>query len=335
MPRRSKGPHLIWDRARQSWTIGDRDKRIRTGCGKGQDTEAKRALAEYIADTVRPAGNPNPKVSDVISAYSGDHISGLPSETSRKSISYDLDHLNEWWGDKLVSDITADNVKKYTKARGGKSPVRRELGFLETALRHWSKNYHPIRVPSIKRPEKRLPRQRWMTIPEAAKFLRHIRSQPDSDHIARFFLIGWYTGSRATVIMQLCWDQIELKAGLLYRQRPGTVETKKRAPPVRIGRRLVGHLRRWRRLSPASEYVVERHGKPVERVAKGWNAARIASGLKDVHPHVLRHSRATHLLRQRVDPYEAAESLGMSITVFQKTYGHHHPDWQQSAADAR
>jgi integrase len=332
MPRRSSGPRLWQDKSRNSWTIVDGNKRIRTGYPLGEDSAAQKALAEYIAKNHRPDGDPNPKICDVILAYQMDHVEGLPSEDS---ISNDLVRLGKWWGDKRASDITADNVKKYTKHRGGKTTVRRELGFLETALRHWSKNYHPIRVPTIKRPEKPLPRQRWLTIPEAAKFLRHIRRQADCEHIARFFLLGWYTGSRATVIMKLQWDQIDLKAGLLYRQRPGTTQTKKRAPPVRIGRRLIGHLRRWRRISPDSKYVVEYRGKSVERVAKGWNKARTESKLHDVHPHVLRHSRATHLLRQRVDPYEAAESLGMSITVFQKTYGHHHPDWQHTAADAR
>lgn len=335
MPRRSSGPRLWWDKTRQSWTIVDRDRRVRTGFGRGGDTEAKKALANYINANVTLSGELDPKISSVIRAYSKDHISGLSSEESKRSISYDLAHLNKWWGDKRVSDITAHNINKYTKHRGGKSPVRRELGFLETALRHWSQNYHPIRIPTIKRPEKRLPRQRWLTVPEAAKFLRHIRMLPDSGHIARFFVLGWYTGSRAAVILDLQWDQIDLDAGLLYRQRPGTTQTKKRAPPVRLGRRLVGHLRRWRKCTPDSKYVVEYRGKRVERIAKGWNGARTSSGLKDVHPHVLRHSRATHMLRQRVDPYEAAESLGMSIQVFQKTYGHHHPDWQQAAADAR
>jgi hypothetical protein len=54
-----------------------------------------------------------------------------------------------------------------------------------------------------------------------------------------------------------------------------------------------------------------------------------------VIPHALRQSRATYMMKQRVGPWQASQSLGMSLEMLQKTYGHHHPDWQADAAEAR
>lgn len=41
------------------------------------------------------------------------------------------------------------------------------------------------------------------------------------------------------------------------------------------------------------------------------------------------------MMQQGVDAWEAANALGMSLEVLTKVYGHHHPDWQKNAAEAR
>lgn len=41
------------------------------------------------------------------------------------------------------------------------------------------------------------------------------------------------------------------------------------------------------------------------------------------------------MMRAGVNPWEAANALGMSLEVLTNVYGHHHPDWQKEAADAR
>jgi integrase len=68
-----------------------------------------------------------------------------------------------------------------------------------------------------------------------------------------------------------------------------------------------------------------------------FGAARDGAGLPDdVTPHTLRHSRATHLMKNRnVANEDAAEFLGMTLQTFLDTYGHHDPEWQKAAADAR
>ncbi len=77
---------------------------------------------------------------------------------------------------------------------------------------------------------------RWLTKSEAARLLRAARPYL---HLRRAILLGLYTGSRPGVILALRWDQVDLSAGTLHRLPRGAVEgDKKRAPPVRLGRRL-------------------------------------------------------------------------------------------------
>lgn len=121
------------------------------------------------------------------------------------------------------------------------------------------------------------------------------------------------------------------------RKEKGHIETKKRAPPLRMSERLTAHLKRWRRLDGKDvEYVVNYRGKRIARPVSSWERVREKAGLPEyVTPHILRHSRATTMMRAGVNPWDAANALGMSLEVLTKVYGHHHPDWQKDAAEAR
>jgi integrase len=189
-------------------------------------------------------------------------------------------------------------------------------------------------TPKIKLPQKPEPRQDFMTRSEAARFLWKARGTP---HLARFFLIGWYTGSRRSVITGLKWSMIDLKSGVMKRKERNAVKTKKRAPPVKLGNRILAHLSRWHRLDNGkTEYVVHFRGNKIDRPVSSWERVREAARLPVyVVPHILRHSRATHMMKAGISPWEAAKALGMSVPVLLEVYGHHHPDWQKDAANAR
>jgi integrase len=331
MPRRSSGPRLYWDKGRETWTIIDGRFHRRTGLGAADIKPAERALRDYIESKHKPAEGPNPLLADVLAAYAEEHIKHT---VSGKHILYDIGHLNRWWGTKRVTDISASSTRAYCAHRNAGASARRELAFMNAAIQHWKANHAPMMpTPKIKLPPKPQPRQDFMTRSEAARFLWHARK---TTHLARFFVIGWYTGSRRSVITGLKWSMVDLESGVMQRKERGGVVTKKRSPPVRIGLRLLAHLRRWKRLDGHAGHIVSFRGKAISRPIRSWERIRILAGLPEhVTPHILRHSRATHMLKQGVPIWEAANALGMSVTVMAQHYGHHSPDWQKDAANVR
>lgn len=332
MPRRSTGPRLWFDRARKAWTIVDRERRIRTGCAESQIVEAQKALAEYISDQHVVTVTDIPLLADVLTAYLEEHV---PSIADASTTEYRIATLNEWWGDKVITDINAANCRAYAKSRPGLPGARRDLEVLRAAVNYWHREKKPLAViPAVVLPEKSEPRDQWLTREQQARFLWAARRTP---HLARFLIIAWYTGSRSGVVLGLTWDLIDLETAYMRRKPHGAKRTKKKAPPIRIGARLLSHLKRWKRLDKnVSRYVVHYKGGKVDKLRRSFYTARDKAGLpEDVTPHTMRHSRATHLMRQKIDAHDAGQFLGMSVETLVRVYGHHHPDWQKDAADAR
>ncbi|WP_311924681.1 tyrosine-type recombinase/integrase [Microvirga sp. 3-52] len=100
---------------------------------------------------------------------------------------------------------------------------------------------------------------------------------------------------------------------------------------MRLPDRLLAHLRRWR--AQGQLYAVEWNGKPIGTgLEKAFRRACEDAGLEGVTPHTLRHTAATWLMQRGTDLWEAAGFLGMTVETLEKTYGHHHADFQRQAA---
>lgn len=333
MPRRSSGPKLWFDKARETWTIIDGRKRSRTGLNADETARAEEALGDYIAAKHTIRDGPNPLLSDVLSAYSDEKLAGKVSEAH---ILYDIAHLNKWWGTKCVSDINSNNCKAYARHRKAGASSRRELAFLGAAVKHWHAEHGPLRsIPVVVLPPAPAGRSHWMTREQAAVFLWHARKTP---HLARFFIIGWYTGTRRSKICGLRWSMVDFKTKIMQRRPQGEMESRnKKAPPVRMGKRLMAHLKRWRRMDgKKAEFVITYQGKQVKNPTRAWAETRARAKLPAyITPHILRHTRATNMMQQRKDPWEASKALGMSLEMLTKVYGHHHPDWQKDVSETR
>lgn len=98
--------------------------------------------------------------------------------------------------------------------------------------------------------------------------------------------------------------------------------------------RLLAHLRRWQATGQCRHHPVEWNGQPVRDVDKAFRAARLAAGLSaDVTPHILKHTAITWAMQAGVSKEDAASFFATTVETIERTYWHHHPDFQRDAAE--
>jgi integrase len=271
-----------------------------------------------------------------------------------------IGRLNDWWGAKMLADVDGEQCRKFVKERGNKGGSRRDLEDLRAAINHHAAEGYHRGIVKITLPAKGEPRDKWLTRSDAAKLIwtcwryREIQKMSRGPmkgqkvatgkrplrHLARFILVGIYSGSRAgaiaaaSPILAIGRAFVDLDRGIYYRRKQGSARTNKRQPPVPIPPRLLAHLRRWHRIAPDAKYFVEFNGQPVTSVKTAFKSAvRLAELEKGISPHTLRHTAATWLMQRGANPWQAAGYLGMSLEVLLNTYGHHHPDYLSDAVE--
>ncbi|MFJ7437778.1 integrase [Methylorubrum thiocyanatum] len=184
------------------------------------------------------------------------------------------------------------------------------------------------------------------------------------DHLERFIEIGFYSGTRSGAILGLRWKRdridgwVDFNGVTLNRAGPEAPPSRKRQPPCRIHDRLLPRLLEWRKADMASglapTHVVHERGASMDRVDGAFGRAAALAGLdrREIDgswrvgnededddlgmptPHILRHTRATLMLRAGVPPHEVGEYLGMTVKMVLETYGHTHSEYQKRAAAA-
>jgi integrase len=273
-------------------------------------------------------------IADVLSVY-GTEVA--PSKKSARNLSYNISNLLKWWGTKTVEEITSKSCRTYIATKTAPA-AGADLKVLRSATLYWHAEYGPLNfIPTFSLPEGNPPKERWLTRGEAARLLWEARRYR---HLRRMILIGLHTGSRPGVILALQWDQIDFRSGMMSRTRAGeSQDKKKRAPKVKLGRKIMGHMKRWKKMDGAEKLICRFEdkwhpgGRQVKDPHGAWAKVVTAAKLKEVTRHTLRHTRATWMMQAGVPIWEAAGFLGMTVKTLEKVYGHHSPDHQERAAN--
>lgn len=324
-------------------------------------------------------------VAEVLALYSSERAasSGLDPSTFDGFIA----NLLDWWEARTLDEVRRSTCQAYvafrqsqpkrrykdsfTAPRISDQTARRELEELNAAIAHWDGEHKLALRPKVWLPEKKHSPRDALTRDQAARLLKAAlgwRRGPDGRwerlgasaranraHLRRFILIGLYTGTRHNVMRVLLWEEamdqawVDLDRGMIYRRGRGERETNKRRPVVRLPRRLLAHLRRWRALDQGRELelrqdddgfrlnsVLHHGGRPLAgKIRTGFEGCLRDAGLDlEITPHWMRHTAATWLMEGGADMWMAAGYLGMSVTTLEKHYGHHRPTYQVQAARA-
>lgn len=347
MPRKPAGARLYQRPDTGVFYIRD------TGCpdrstGTRSRKDAERALAAYInakgtvTDTRHPDRFP---VAEALAIYAREHATTVAAP---ERIGAAIEALCGFWGALNAGDVKGETCRRYARSRVtskgmpkgetravGDGTIRRELNVLQAAINYChAEGYltHPTRVTM---PEAPPAKDRWLTRSEAARLIWAARNLQRGAHAARFILLALYTGTRKDAILRLGFmpntvgGWIDVANGVLHRRGSDERETKKRRPPMKLSRKLLGHCRRWK--AAGALWAVEVGGQRVGDVKRSFASACDEAGLPDVTPHTLKHTAITWAMQKGMKIDDAAQYFGTSRETIIRVYWHHSPDYQNDA----
>ncbi|MFH1618594.1 MAG: site-specific integrase [bacterium] len=242
--------------------------------------------------------------------------------------------LNNFFGERLTSDITPHLIERYKSHRrqtlvGGHplsgAKVNRELAILKTAFNkgtEWGLVLdNPVRRVKFFS-EKNRGRTRYLTQDEKKRLL-----DVCPPFIRRIVLTALKTGMRQAEILNLKWTEVDLNANriTLRKTKSGKIRHIPIHPDV---------LKIFRELPRAGEYVF--FDKTESRSWHGrrrgdFEAALEEAGIRDFRFHDLRHSFASELVMKGVDIKTVSELLGHSTTRMTERYSHLSPSHKSLA----
>jgi type 1 fimbriae regulatory protein FimB/type 1 fimbriae regulatory protein FimE len=166
-----------------------------------------------------------------------------------------------------------------------------------------------------RRPNKELRTREHLTPSEVEELMSVARQRGRNGHRdATMILMAYRHGMRPSELVDLRWDQVDLKTAALHVRR--RKKGKESTHPLR-GDELRA-LRKLQREAPASPYLfVSEHGTPisvhgwqklVERIGQAWNGQE-GTDLK-VHAHMLRHACGFALANAGHDTRAIQDYLG-------------------------
>lgn len=219
-----------------------------------------------------------------------------------------------------------------TKYLVGDGTIARELTVLSAAIGHavYRKRISRAEVPKIRKPSVPTGIAPWLFPDELTKLFAAAESYGDDGRIAAFMRVAYYTAGRYESVARLHVSQVSVAMRRINLAPAGDRKTVKRRGVVPIDpaiadlvASLVENAGSDGCLFGKDAALYRPFVKSAERAGLRTLAAVDMRPEAACSPHILRHSRATHLLQNGKRPYAVAGLLHDDVNTVLKTYGHH------------
>ena len=264
-------------------------------------------------------------VAHVMDAYLSDKdITATAAARQRDAWKALKPHFGHLRPDQVTRDVCRQYVADRRSKGRGDGTIRRELGVLRAGLRWCDPHTHAV----VEMPGAPPPKERHLT---RAEFKR-LREAAGAFHIELFIVLLLATAGRKGAIVELTWDRVDFERGLI---KLGTGEGRQKGratvPMTEMAREMLEKAKK----AALSDNVIEWGGKAVANCRKGFDLAVERSGLKEVTPHVLRHTAAVWLAEAGVSMQEIAAYLGHSDSrITERVYARFSPTFLKRASAA-
>lgn len=327
-------------------------RRLSLGVPEAESVEAQKRYAAFLngGERLFAVGEaPGLSTSQALDDYFKEHVKLKCVDTQRQEIA--IRHLKAHFGDTPFTsvDIPASRAfatvrrsgaiggskDKRDNAKAGDSTIRRELVTLQAAANHAAKWNRmgtgatpPTRMPSIELTSENrsesVSDHDWLTVPELAKAIATATGD-----VLDFIMVAYYTAGRRKSVERMTPWQVSLERQQIDLRRPDETAlqraSKKRRPKVPIDPLLRPTIERLMLAVPKDAPFLLCAGRDMYWPFRDHMTA-IGLGHK-CNPHILRHSRATHLLQDGVSIYAVAKLLGDTVATVERVYGHACPEY--------
>lgn len=334
------------------WYAGAEDnfRTKRLSLGTTDTMEAQQRYAAFLAKghaSFGPGGTRGLTVTQALDDYEREHVNENVIDKARFYSA--AAHLKAWFGNTIITSIDIPASRAYADARrmgaigggtrrknkeGGDSTIRRELVVLTAAANHaarW-KRIGPMAEPPTTMPSIELTLETvtekigdddYLSVAEYK-----LAVERATGRLRDFIILCYDSGSRRAAIENLTKFQVDLRTSRVNLRGPQETQnqrrSKKRRPVVPIGPDARSTYERLMATGPKGGYLFGDN----RDMYRPFSEHMIAIGLgHKKNPHILRHTRATHLLQSGVPIYDVARLLGDTVATVEKVYGHHSPEY--------
>lgn len=303
--------------------------------------EARRRFAQWLATGSRSSqsvGTAGVTVKQALDWYYDQHVLKNVVDTGRQQDA--IGHLRKFFGsDHLLASVDIAASRAYAASRrsgdigggvrrankvGSDSTIRRELNVLVAAGAHalkW-KRITADQLPQVELPaEQRGTAVEWLT-----KDQINMALAASHGRLHDFILLAYYWAARRKSVEQLTKPQVDLRQGVVDLHTPGAKVTRKRRAKVPIYPEIRPTIARL--MAEPGDYLLGSSGSVYRDFTDLMAYLRCPA-----NPHMLRHSRATHMLMDGEDIYKVARLLGDTVQTVERVYGHVHVEYLQTKSN--